>query len=852
MELRRELADGGLSLAAVAARNDKPAEIERWQAMADMERCYLERLAAQHWRDPVADQLAQVRHGQRLEHIRHVVLAAMPDPPRLLEQVLDGWANRGGKVTILVAAPPKLAQAFDDWGRPRPTLWEQREVPLEAGDILIAADPDDQAALLAASIREGLDAGNAAKALAPPPGASTAPRHPALAIGTADRETVAPLQRELAGLGLPAFDPQDRLLRDTAVFRLVQSLLDWHERAGYAETATLLRQPDVLAALPDANRVLRELDDRQQQRLPVHFDDLYRAAHDADTAGAAAAYRPPPATALCKALEHLNAWRRALGGSSMADGLRSVLQAIFAHRELSPNVPADTLLRDAIEAIDAALRELAELEADTPGNVDAGALLPARLQGVTLKAERDGELLDLEGWLELAWNPAPVLCVAGMNEGFVPDSHVGDLFLPDSLRTLLGLRDDRLRVARDAYLLSALCAQRTRPDNSSGEGRIILLVGKRSTSGDPLRPSRLLFRCPDSQLAQRARTLFANPAPTHTAVAHAIDFKLNPWRVTPPTPTDTRFARISPSTLKAYLRCPFRFYLGQVLRMEARDDRAREPDARAFGELCHAVLEDMANDPACVWADDDPESLAQWLEARLFARAHARYGERPWLGVTLAVDTAARRLRAFAAQQVAWRRQGWSIFASESTGSHHHQTVQLAGATLHGRIDRIDRHADGRYCILDYKTGDRAETPDSSHLASANGDFSALPPEALLPEALPVPSEGRRRSGPKRWTDLQLPIYREIVRGTLGPDLLVGYIRLPASPGDTGFALWEGYSDALHAAALDCAAAVIQRIRQGVYWPPIDGVPRYDDFRDLLLDDPQRTCLPPPATRADA
>ena len=78
---------------------------------------------------------------------------------------------------------------------------------------------------------------------------------------------------------------------------------------------------------------------------------------------------------------------------------------------------------------------------------DAAEVLMARLQGATVKAERRHEQLELEGWLELAWNPAPLLFVAGMNEGLVPDGRVGDLFLPDALRRKLELRDDRLRVA---------------------------------------------------------------------------------------------------------------------------------------------------------------------------------------------------------------------------------------------------------------------------------------------------------------------------------------------------------------------------------------------------------------------
>ena len=50
---------------------------------------------------------------------------------------------------------------------------------------------------------------------------------------------------------------------------------------------------------------------------------------------------------------------------------------------------------------------------------------------------------------------APVLVVTGFNEGRVPAGVRGHPFLPDGLRTALGLPDDAARVARD---LHALCA----------------------------------------------------------------------------------------------------------------------------------------------------------------------------------------------------------------------------------------------------------------------------------------------------------------------------------------------------------------------------------------------------------
>jgi ATP-dependent helicase/nuclease subunit B len=51
------------------------------------------------------------------------------------------------------------------------------------------------------------------------------------------------------------------------------------------------------------------------------------------------------------------------------------------------------------------------------------------------------------------------------------------------------------------------------------------------------------------------------------------------------------------------------------------------------------------------------------------------------------------------------RAEGRQIVASEIKG-----TIDIAGVTLHGRADRIDRTADGRVGIIDYKTGKAPST----------------------------------------------------------------------------------------------------------------------------------------------
>ena len=810
--LRQELADGDLTLADVADRGDEIEEADRWTDMKTLESRYLHQLAARGVQDAVAAKLDHVRDGARPAEVARIVVAAVPDPPRLLEKLLARWADAGGAVDLLVAAPESEAAAFDRWGRPVPDSWANRHIALNDEDLWLEATPADQAGRIARAVAEALKT-------QPRPAAS----RPQLAIGVPDRETVAPLQRALADLGLPAFDPQNQPFSQTPLARLVHALLALRDSDGYAEVAALLRHPDVLSALGNGAGALRELDAFQAEYLPVTLDDLRdREAADPD--------HRPPAVPLA-AVAQVRAWRARLLHDDLATALREVLQQIYKTRLLESASRTDAAFQQAVTVFDDCLREWEAAGSDGQDGREGADILLARLRESSIKPERQGEPLDLEGWLELAWNPAPLLFVAGMNEGFVPDGHVGDLFLPDALRTRLGLRDDRLRVARDAYVLAALLAQRR-----SG-GRIILIVGKTSTAGDPLRPSRLLFRCPDSELVARAKKLFRETPPPGSASAFTVGFKLDPGLVPSDCLNQKRRQALSPTLFRDYLESPLLFYLKHVLDMEAQSDREREPDALAFGILVHAVLDEMAADRD-LWACDDADRLGRWLDGRLRALAHARYGARPWLGVELAVHSAAQRLKAFAQKQVAWHADGWEIVEHEDKKGRR---IVIDGVTIRGRIDRIDRKIeDGRavYCVLDYKTTDTAKRPAEAHMSPSFGDNEFLE-AARIPKGL-VPNS----KNDKRWADLQLPLYREFVKTACEGEIRLGYISLPSALGDIAFNLWDAYTDALHASAMSCARAVVENIKAGEFRQA--GRPRFEgDFRGVLLGDAPKTIEPP-------
>jgi len=152
----------------------------------------------------------------------------------------------------------------------------------------------------------------------------------------------------------------------------------------------------------------------------------------------------------------------------------------------------------------------------------------------------------------------------------------------------------------------------------------------------------------------------------------------------------------------------------------------------------------------------DADRLARWLQARLASVVHATYGRSPPPALQLQVRHLAWRLAGFAEWQAAQQRAGWRIARAEWP-SLRPFPVDGGRITLVGRIDRVDVHDDGRWRVIDYKTGDEARDPKATH--------------------------GPRKDG--RWKDLQLPLYlvlAEALRDEL-PGLaeipVPGYIVLP-------------------------------------------------------------------------
>ncbi len=133
---------------------------------------------------------------------------------------------------------------------------------------------------------------------------------------------------------------------------------------------------------------------------------------------------------------------------------------------------------------------------------------------------------------------------------------------------------------------------------------------------------------------------------------------------------------------------PYQFYAGAILRLRSLDPLDAEPSAAWQGTVVHKVMErwHQAGGRA-------GELLAIAQEELAAMQAHPVTRSLWWPRLAKGLE--------WIDQQIARDGgEGRQVLASEIRGA-----MTLAGVKVHGRADRIDRRADGRLVVVDYKTG---------------------------------------------------------------------------------------------------------------------------------------------------
>ena len=788
MQLRNELGEEGLSLEEAAKRAAEHAvESERWNQLARLEALYLDQLRSRQVRDPKQARREAARSYRVPTDIQRIILAASPDPQPLPLQALQHIEPQIPIEVWLYADNPEL---FDEWGRPLTEMWQARALKLEDWDCRLSTQRDfKQTAQQVAELATGAE----------PESVLIGLTHAELNPVVADRFRAA---------GSPCYDPEGEPLNHGSVGRLAECLCELAAANSPTihQLRSLLQHPDLFAWLDSKatqSALLIQLDTIFEKHLSADLNSMLQFTSGGEDT-----------IALQQTLQQIQSLRQQLKGKQLSLSLATVLQAIYAAHPLSQRTEDAIPFAEAAKAIRKQLEQVAATEAtfkQLPQDFSR-CILTQALKSSKVYPDRPTNAHDLLGWLELLWNDAPHLILAGMNEGNVPESIVGDAFLPENMRQALGLRTNAQRFARDAYLIEALCRRR-----SDQRGRIDILVPQRAADASPLKPSRLLFLGPPTSLLPRTRALFSEGSEDQAKTSHS-----SPWILSPPQGIALP-KRLSVSALKNYLECPFRFFLRHILHMRPVDVRSRELTPASFGNLVHDTLDRLSHEQLA--AAKSPADLIKTLHAIAERLIQHRYGRQLSFALRIQKEAVLHRLNAFAEHQIEDIRTNGSIHILETESQFE---IEIAGMPIRGRIDRIDRRG-AHLELIDYKTADSAKTPQEAHLKPV----AKKAPPAHLPEAAFFEYEGKSY----RWIDLQLPLYMLSHKQSSDTRPSLAYFNLAKTLDKSGLCRWDSFSLDHLDSARNCAESIINQIKAGIFWPPNPDVREdYDDFAPLFPD----------------
>jgi len=214
----------------------------------------------------------------------------------------------------------------------------------------------------------------------------------------------------------------------------------------------------------------------------------------------------------------------------------------------------------------------------------------------------------------------------------------------------------------------------------------VLSWAQRDESG-PVIPSRFVLRV-EAMLGDLAE---AHRERAAVELARVIDHAplLPPYPQPKPRPSaEQRDVALNVTAVDRLRGDPYQFYAQAILRLRSLDGLDADPSAAWQGTVVHNVMERWHKA-----GGNAGELLALASEELAEMQAHPVTRSLWWPRLERALQWIDAKIARDAGQ-------GRKVLASEIKGH-----FQLAGVTIKGRADRIDRGADGALIVVDYKTG---------------------------------------------------------------------------------------------------------------------------------------------------
>jgi ATP-dependent helicase/nuclease subunit B len=685
-------------------------------------------------------------------------LAPAPGHPQFAMQALLTriGISRGAVVPLvqargrerLMSEALRPAAATEKWRQNAsdPSFEAHADAALRTLAMIEAAQPEEEALAIAVALREAVQDDKTA------------------ALVTADRALARRVSAALARWDIAAEDSGGIALADTpaGIFArlaaaaaldetppvtllallkhpLVRLDNDRRDRAATTLERAILRGPrprpgtgGLARALANLRALLQKF--RRGEKVDLHPSDPRSRLGDRELAGAAELVRR-----LAAAIAPLE---------TMADESHSLAEFASRHRAVLAALSKDHDAEAAFAGPDGkkvadALDELSDSKAAArlfAEKSDYVELFISALAGRVVRPKPSpNSRVRILGLLEARLTASDRVVLGGLVEGSWPPESNSDAWLSRPMRFALGLDLPERRIGLTAHDFAQLLGARE-----------VVLSKSAKIAGAPTVASRFVQRLAAVSGARWQEAVTRGDC--YLSWARELDRPERIAAAPQPAPRPPRAARpkgLSVTEIEDWLRDPYTIYAKHVLRLRPLDAVDTEPGAAERGSIIHAAIGDFTERFANELPADPAGALVALGEPRFAALEDFPEARAFWWPRFL-------RIAHWFARWEAERRAAIASLKAEIRGEID---IPLGEGTfkLRGIADRIELRRDGRFVILDYKTGSaRTEKQIRTGLAPQltleaamlrNGGFSDISAGGSVAELIYVLLKGGEPAG---------------------------------------------------------------------------------------------------------
>jgi ATP-dependent helicase/nuclease subunit B len=305
------------------------------------------------------------------------------------------------------------------------------------------------------------------------------------------------------------------------------------------------------------------------------------------------------------------------------------------------------------------------------------------------RPEKPDATLHIYGPLESRLMQTDRVIIGGLIEGVWPPAPRIDPWLSRPMRHELGLDLPERRIGLSAHDFTQLL----------GTDDVILSHAAKA-GGAPAVASRFLHRLEAvAGDAHWGAAVLRGDAYVRYAEAMDQPDKVVPIpQPAPKPPRATRPLKLSVTAIEDWLRDPYTIYAKHILKLDPLDPVDMPLSAADRGSAIHDAIGEFTQTFAA-GLPPDPVRVLREIGGKYFAPLMERPEARALWWPRF------QRIAAWFAEWEAARRGGIEEIVAEIRGEIVIPLDNERSFTLSARADRIERHDDGRYAILDYKTG---------------------------------------------------------------------------------------------------------------------------------------------------